>query len=246
VGAPTAVIKALFPFAARSLASTAALGGTAGTSTGTAGAFAGGSVAGILAATISALVVASTSLANEVAIPGELQRLIDAAGVYNVEWIIQNCIGDVVCVSGSSADLETAVHQELFAVHQLATLPDYPGTEQAPAPQPGDPRLVVAGSPVNWLRYQADDGSPRAVRLSSSAWFADRADGAGDGEARLTLSITFRNRDGTWTARRVGNQFLIARTDIPPTRYDYPAPTQSAALSVVDPDNLDVTAVVAQ
>src|SRR5207244_1457056 len=95
---------------------------------------------------------------------------------------------DVVVFDFTGRDMRTAPQQELYAAFITATLPDYPGTEPAPAAQLGDPRLVVAGSPVDWLQYTAADGSQRAVRLNGR-WFADRAASAGAGEARLTLSI---------------------------------------------------------
>jgi hypothetical protein len=71
--------------------------------------------------------------------------------------------------------------------------------------------------------------------------FADRA--GSDGTGTLTLSIKFQDASGSeWTARRVGNQFLIVRTDIAPTNINYPAPRQSPDLSVVDWSGNTVTA----
>ncbi|MGI9145266.1 MAG: hypothetical protein ACR2IK_01740 [Chloroflexota bacterium] len=241
LGAPTAVVKALFPFATR-----LALGGT-GVGTSTATAATGGGIAGVLAATISTLITASMSLAKELAIPDQLQALINGTDTYPVESILRNCSDTVVCFTAGNSDLQTSLHQELFAVFQLTTRPDYAGSEPAPAAQPGDSRRVVAGSSVDWLQYEAEDGSPRAVRLSSGPWLADRADSAGEGRARLTLSISYKSADGaTWAARRIANQFLIARSGIPPTAYDYPAPRQSTELSVLDLSGRTVTAQIAQ
>ncbi len=85
------------------------------------------------------------------------------------------------------------------------------------------------------------------MRLSSGPWLADRGDSASEGDARLTLSISYKSPDGaTCAARRVANQFLIAGSGIPPTAYDYPAPRQSAELSVLDLSGRTVTAQIAQ
>jgi hypothetical protein len=213
-----------------------------------AGAPGAAAIGGTLLVAIAALttaVVAGISVFSEAAIPGDLQTLVDRAGDYDVEWVMRTCNAPTVCVGAGSTDLRAGADRELYAAFILTTLPDYPGTEPAPAAQPGDPRLVVAGSPVDWLQYTAPDGSRRAVRLSSGTWFVDRPDGAGAGEARLTLWINYRDASGaTWSARRVGNQFLIVRADIPPGRIDYTDPRLSADLSVVDRSGRTVTARV--
>jgi hypothetical protein len=198
----------------------------------------GGALAVVVAA-ISTAITAGESVFREAAIPGDLQGLVDTAGSYDVGYFLQTCVSG--CVSAGSNDARQSADQELFANLVLTTLPDYPGNDPAPAAQPGDPGLVVGGSPVDWVQYTADDGSQRAFRLSSDSWFADRA--GSDGAGTLTLSIGFKDASGgKWTARRVGNQFLIVRTDIPPTRFDYPAPRQSANLSVQDWSGNTVTA----
>jgi hypothetical protein len=70
---------------------------------------------------------------------------------------------------------------------------------------------VVAGSPVDWLQYTAAGDSQRAVRLSGR-WFSDRPASAGAAEARLTLTISYRDAAGAaWTAGRAGNHFVIVR-----------------------------------
>jgi hypothetical protein len=245
VGLPQSAVSAIFPFAVRGSVSAAAA----------AGASAGATIVGILVATLSTLIIASTSLAAEAAIPGNLQTLIDSSANYNVEWVMQNCGGVVSCGTASISDLRAAMDQGLFAALLRTTSPDYPGTEPAPAPQPEDPRLIVlragdsAASPVDWLRYKSDDtnGSARAVRLSSGPWFVDKPDGAGDAEARLALSISFKDASGgTWTARRAGNQFLLVRTGIRPGNIDYPPPRLTASLSVVDPSGIPVTVQVGE
>jgi hypothetical protein len=102
---------------------------------------------------------------------------------------------------------------------------------------------VVAGSPVDWLQYTAAGGSPCAVRLRGR-WFADRPASAGAGEARLTLSISYRDAAGAaWTAGRAGNQFVIVRVGNPAAA-DHPAPRQSADLSVVDGTGRTIAAQV--
>jgi alpha-tubulin suppressor-like RCC1 family protein len=234
---PASVVQAIFPFAVR--ATTTAAAGTA-----SAGAAAVGGIVTILVATVSTAIIAGQTLARENAIPSTLQSLVDTAGSYDPEHIIQTCSGPgVVCGSATSTDLRQAVDQELFASFVPTTLPDYPSTDPAPAAQPGDPQLVVAGSPVDWVQYKADDGTQRAFRLSSGPWFADRA--GSDGAGTLTLSIKYQDASGgKWVARRVGNQFLIVRTDIPPTRFDYPQPRQSTDLSIVNWSGSTVTAQV--
>jgi hypothetical protein len=167
--------------------------------------------------------------------------MLDSARSYDVGIALNYDVGQATLFN--NADVRTAAETELFSVFILTTLPDYPGTDPAPAAQPGDPRLVVAGNPVDWLQYTAADGSQRAVRLSGG-WFADRAGSAGADDARLTLSISFRDAAGdVWTARRIGNQFLIVRVG-DPAAADYPAPRQSPDLSVVDSNGRAVTARV--
>jgi len=233
---PASAVQAIFLFAGRTTGSAiVSASGIAG-----AGAAAVGGIVTVLVATVSATVTASLTLAREAALPDQLQTLVDRAGGYDVEYIIQTCVSG--CVSATSTDLRRDAEQELFANLVLTTLPDYPGTEPAPAAQPGDPQLLVAGSPVDWVQYTADDGSPRAFRLSSGPWIADRA-GTDNGAGVLTLSIAYKDAAGaTWTARRVGSQFLIVRTGIPPTRINYPEPRQSADLSVLDWSGRTVTA----
>lgn len=239
---PQSVLTVIFPYAFRAAADVGA-GAASGLSAAatTAGIFA------ILVATVTTAVTGSMSIAREAEIPGRLEAGVNYFRNFDIETTIRNCNYPTLCTSNTSRDTRADADRALYANFMLTTLPEYPGTEPAPAAQPGDPRLVVAGSPVDWLRYKADDkaGSPRAVRLSSGPWFVDRADGAGDGEARLTLSISYKDAGGaTWTARRVGNQFLIARTGIPPTQTDYTPPRQSADLSVVDASGRTVTAQV--
>jgi hypothetical protein len=229
---PLSAFSALFPFAVKGAGSATA---------GTFGAvIVGGPIAIILIAVASG-VIGGISVFQEAAIPGQLEELLVRSRSYDVGIAMGYDVGQATLASG--ADVRTFAQQELFAAFILATMPDYPGTEPAPAAQPGDPRLVVAGRPVDWLQYTAADGSQRAVRLSGP-WFADRADSAGAGEARLTLSISYRDAtEGEWTARRVGNQFVIARVG-DPAAADYPTPRQSADLSVVDASGRTVMARV--
>jgi hypothetical protein len=191
-------------------------------------------------------VIAGVSVFNEAAVPGQLQEWLDLSRSYDVGEIMRTTAdlrADVVVGDFTGADLKSAPQQLLYAAFIVTTLPDYPGTDPAPAAQPGDPRLVVAGSPVDWLQYTAADGAQRAVRLSGP-WFADRPASAGAGDARLTLSISYRDAAGAaWTAGRVGNQFVIVRVG-DPTAADYPAPRQSADLSVVDASGRTVMARV--
>jgi hypothetical protein len=250
VGLPASAVSAIFPFAVREFFNVgeAGIASSSAGSAGSAGATAFGGIAAVLAATVSALVTASMSLARELEVPVVLQTLVDRAGDYDPEWIMQNCNNVVVCMGAGNSNVRTTLDVEIFTILQLITLPDYPGTEPAPAARPEDGRFIVAGSPVEWLRYRSDDkeGSIRAVRLSSSPWFADRPDGAPDNEARLTLSISYRTvLQDTWTARRVGDQFLMVRTGVSPTSVEYPGPQQSAELVVGDPrPGLLVTASV--
>lgn len=217
------------------------------TSSAASGAFSMAGLLAILVASISTAITGSMTLAREVELPGQLQGLIDAAPNFDVEWIMQTCRGTTGCVTAYSTDARSIVEHELYTAFMFTTLPEYPGNEPAPAARPGDPRLVVDGRPVDWLRYKADDdnGSPRAFRLGPGSWFVDRPDGAGDAAARLALQISFKDAsDATWTARRVGNQFLISRTGVGPTNINYVEPRQSADLSVVDPSGNNVTARV--
>jgi hypothetical protein len=79
----------------------------------------------------------------------------------------------------------------------ITTLPDDPGTDPEPAPQPRDPQLVVAGSRVGWVQYTAYDGS-QCFCLSSNAWFTDPA--GSDGAGARALSIEFKDAFGSiWT-----------------------------------------------
>jgi hypothetical protein len=216
----------LVPFAARAV-------GSAGTLTASTAAAVGGAIGAIVAA-VSTAIIAGQTLASENAIPIALQDFANNAGKYDPEHIIQMCSGpSVLCTSATSSDLLGGVEQELFTSFVMTTLPDYPGTDPAPAAQPGDPQLLVSGSPTEWVQYTAGDGSQRAFRLSSGPWFVDRA--GNDGTGTLALSIKFQDASGgLWSARRAGNQFLIVRTDVAPTNIYYPQPRQSATLSVVD------------
>ncbi|HTE84529.1 MAG TPA: hypothetical protein VK821_07335, partial [Dehalococcoidia bacterium] len=198
----------------------------------------------IIVASLSTAIVAGNSVFAEAAIPDGLQGLVNSAPNYDIEYIIKNCNAVTVCFSATSSNQRDDADRELFGTFMLATLPDYPGIAPAPAPQQGDAKLIVSGNPVDWLQYTADDGEQRAVRMSGG-WFADRPGSAGASDTRLTLSISYRDAAGAkWTARRVGNQFLIARTDVSPTDANYPAPRQSADLTVVDWNSNTVTAQV--
>jgi hypothetical protein len=240
-GLSASAVSAIFPFATKAGEVTVAGTALATNTTAAAGAATVGGILTILVATVSTAITAGQTLAEENAIPSTLQSLVDTAGSYDPEHIIQTCSGPgAVCGSATSSNLLGDAEQELFASFVLTTLPDYPGTDPAPAAQPDDPQLVVAGSPAEWVQYTADDGTQRAFHLSSGSWFADRA--GSDGAGTLTLSIKYQDvSGGKWVARRVGNQFLIVRTDIPPTRFDYPAPRQSADLSIVNWSGSTVT-----
>jgi hypothetical protein len=237
-GLPSWVVNAIAPFAARPL-ETAAGATTAGSSVASIGATGLAVSLAVVVAAISTAITAGESVFREAAIPGDLQGLVDTAGSYDVGYFLQTCVSG--CVSAGSNDARQSADQELFANLVLTTLPDYPGNDPAPAAQPGDPGLVVGGSPVDWVQYTADDGSQRSFRLGSDSWFVDRA--GGNGAGTLTLSIKFQDASGgKWVAGRLGNQFLVVRTDIPSTRLDYPAPQQSAELSVQDWSGNTVTA----
>jgi hypothetical protein len=239
---PQSVLTVVMPYSFR-----AALDVGSGVASGISASATTAGLFAIIVATVTTAVTASLSIAREAEIPGRLQSAVDYFRNFDVETTIRNCNYPTVCISNTSRDTRADADRALYATFVLTTLPDYPGTEPAPAAQPGDPRLVVAGSPVDWLRYKADDkdGSPRAARLSSGPWFVDRPDGAGDGEARLTLSINYKDANGdTWAARRVGNQFLIARTGVAPNREGYVEPRLSPDLSVADPSGRTVTARV--
>jgi hypothetical protein len=247
---PASTFTAIFPYILYlgdwTLSGAGAAALPASTAAGASGAASIGGTLLIVIGAVTTAVVAGISVFNEAALPSQLQEMIDRARTYDIGVTLRNCNYPTMCISATSSDLRSDADKELYAAFILTTLPDYPGTEPAPATKPGEPGLVVAGSPVDWLQYTAVDGSQRAVRLSGR-WFADRAGGAGAGEARLTLFISYQDAAGAkWTARRVGNQFLIVRTDIPPTRFDYPAPRQSADLSVVDWSGRTVTAQMAR
>lgn len=234
---PTSVLKVVAPFATRSaLVVEGVSGGTAS---------AGASMAGLLAilvATISTTITASMSLAKEVELPGQLQTLVDLSPNYDIEWIMRTCTSG--CVNAATTDLRGQVDKEMYTSFMLTTLPDYPGTDAAPAAQPGDAQLVVDGRLAAWMRYKSDDkkGSLRAFRLGSGPWFVDRADGDGDKDARLTLQIGFKDAaDNTWAIRRAGDQFILVRTGLAPTNINYPAPQQSANLSMADASGRTVT-----
>jgi hypothetical protein len=239
---PQSALTAIFPYAFRAAMD---VGGAGAAGAGLSAAATTAGLFAIIVATVSTAVTGSLSIAREAEIPGRLEAGVNYFRNFDVETTVRNCNYPTMCISNTSRDTRADADRALYANFMLTTLPDYPGTEPAPAAQPGDPQLVVAGSPVDWLRYKADDraGSPRAARLSSGPWFVDKPDGAGDGEARLTLSISYRDAGGaTWTARRVGNQFLIARTGIAPNREGYVEPRLSPDLSVVDPSGRTVTA----
>src|SRR5579884_1626045 len=110
----------------------------------------------VVIAAVTTAILAGETVFREEAIPGQLQTALDTARSYDVGADIRS----------NDASKRTAGLQELFGAFVTATLPDYPGTEPAPPAQPGDPRLIVQGSPVDWLQYTAADGSQRAVRLS--------------------------------------------------------------------------------
>jgi hypothetical protein len=252
IAIPTAVLKAVAPFSLRAALDVSAAAADTATSTTTAATSGATSMAGLLAilvASISTAITGTMSIAREAELPGQLQGLVDAAPNFDVEWIMRTCLGATGCVTAYSTDARSIVDQEMFTAVVLSTLPDYPGTDPVPAAQPGEPRLVVDGRPVDWLKYKADDddASPRAVRLGSGPWFVDRPDSAGDGDARLTLQIKYQDASkATWSARRAGNGFIIVRTELPPTNINYPAPRQSPDLSVVDPSDQTVTARVGE
>jgi hypothetical protein len=244
VGSPAAVVNAVFPYAGR-VFQDVATGLTVTTrSAASAGAGLAASVLAVLILAGQIAVTQGQAVAREAAIPGILQGQIDNAGgtcdesasgcpSFDPVWIMQNCGRQVLCATAANDDRRTALDQELFANVVLSTLPDYPGTDPAPAAQPGDPRLTVAGNPVDWVQYKADDGSQRSFRLSSGPWIADRA--GGDGPGTLALSIKYQDADGKgWIASWIGNKFLIVSEDESPNSFQYPQPRQSTDLSVVN------------
>jgi hypothetical protein len=250
---PASAIAAIFPFAVRETLTVTGVTFTATANAAAAGAAGFANIAAILVATLSTLVMASRSLATELAIPDDLDALVEAAGRYDVEWVMRTCNPPVMCVSAGSADMRLSIDQELFAALMLVTTPD-PDNEPAPAAQPTDPRFVVwasgdsAGTRVEWLRYRSDDkdGTARAVRLSGP-WFVDKPDSAGDSEGRLTLSISFKDADGaTWAVSRVGEQFLKVRTNMRPTLLNYPEPrlSRNKDFSITEPSGRSVLAQV--
>jgi hypothetical protein len=241
---PASVVATIFPFATQAGAVTVAGSTVATSTTVVSGAVGAGTVLGILVFAITTAIAAGQTATREAEVPTTLQALVNNnAASWDPERIIRTCNYPVVCFSAGISDDRKVADLELFSSLMLSTLPDYPGTDPAPAVQPGDPQLTVAGVPVDWVQYTADNGTQRSFRLSSDGWFADRA--GSDGAGTLALSIQFKDASGgKWAARRVGNQFLFLRTDKSPTDSDYPAPRQSADLSVLNWSNNTVTARV--
>jgi hypothetical protein len=242
---PASTLAGIFPYLVKAATEVAVATDTAAI----AGATGAGAIGGTLLIVIGAVttgIVAGMSVLREDAIPGQLQEWLDANRSYDVGAILRyyaDLPENVVAFDFTGRDMRRAPLQELYAAFITATLPDYPGTDPAPAPQSGDPRFVVSAGSPDWLTYTAADGSQRAVRLSGR-WFADRAGSAGAGEARLTLSISYRDAAGAeWSAGRVGDQFLIVRVG-DPSAADYPAPRQSPDLTVQDWSGRTVTARV--
>jgi hypothetical protein len=244
LSASNSLVTSIMPFAVRAFldaGSAAAAGssaagsggasaaGATGATAGAAGAATVGGLVALLVSTVSTIVIASITLEREAAIPSKLQQGLDAAQSYDLAAAIRN--NDKAAVG------------ELYGFFIANTLPDYPGTDPAPARGPGDPQFYVDGRPVAWLEYIAADGAQHAVRMIGPWWFADRAASAAEGEARLKLSISYRDKitlaDETgqltarWTTRKSGRDQLLTAFVADPATPGYPAPTQSADLTVV-------------
>jgi hypothetical protein len=156
----------------------------------------------VLAVVESAIVVAN--LVDDSQIPGQLQNDLAAAQSYSLTNL-------GAAIGSTNAGTSTAAQQELYAAFIELTLPDYPSSEPAPAPQAGD-----AG-----LQYQAWDHSHHTARLNGG-WFVDTD---ANETPRLSLSIDTLDRTGRpWTLWRDGTQYLqVEMTNVGAA--NYPAPT---------------------
>ena len=123
---------------------------------------------------VTTAVVAGISVFNEAAIPGQLETWLTQARSHDVgpylRMDLDALVPDVRSAS-ERAELQILLRAassvsttELYAAFILNTLPNYPGTEPAPAAQPGDPRLVVAGTRSTGSRTR-----PRTARSAPSA-----------------------------------------------------------------------------
>src|SRR5205807_1500202 len=121
---------------------------------------------------------------------------------------VLSCLGTT---SAASTDQCKAEQKEVFTDFVLSTLPDYPGTDPAPAPQASDPQYLASASPVTWVQYAASDGSQRSFRFLSGPWLADRAGSNGNGVPALSIRYctgacagTDVSKKQSWIVRRIG------------------------------------------
>jgi hypothetical protein len=139
-------------------------------------------------------VVQGVNVVDTAEMPGQLQSDLSAAQSYDPAGALRS----------SSADTSSKATQELYGAFLQMTVPDYPSTGAVPAPQPGDPKLVIGGAPADSIQYLAWDRSRHTARLSGGWW----VDSDAAGNARLALGIDYLDPDGEgWTASRSGGQF---------------------------------------
>lgn len=199
---PQAVIKAIFPYAVR----TVALGASAGAS-GVAGATAavGGAVLIVVAAIVIG-VLRGIDVFNNEAIPGKLQEKLDEA---------RNApLPDLAQLNANENG-----QREIFAAFMLMTLPDFPATDAVPAPQSSDPQFRVrqdgasadtVAATINFQSWDNDNQSARA----SGGWFINKYREDNLDKERWTLKIEYVNwRSEKWTAARAGAGFIHSKID---------------------------------
>lgn len=197
-----AILKAVVPFAFRLFA---ALPETASG----APAAAAGTLAAPVAIIVIALTVAITRGVDVFEAEGLENKLKSA--ITNVDSLNNNRL------SAYGLTTTTTGRQELFAHFTLMTLPDYPGTDAIPAPQPNDGtfRLQAQGSSaittnanLNYQSWDDEDANARphhTARLNNG-WFIDKDNQSKESYA---LSIRYINWQGEkWTASRKGLQFI--------------------------------------
>lgn len=201
----TGVAAAVFPFAVKA-------GALAGVAAGAVGSVVLIVLLAVLIGVLAAIKVFSPSARDElvalrtttVAGPPDLTQFTDGAGFLKLK---QTLVG--------------------------ITLPSFPSTDPPPARQTGDPLFVIqpnggdAAASSETLTYRDWEGASRVATLVGG-WFVVTTQTASGPVRTMTLQIDYQDWTGTkWTAWRVGDQFLSAKsgTETTVTKPDFAGAT---------------------
>jgi hypothetical protein len=198
--AGSAIIAAIHPFLAFTIAgngTASAVAAAGGVAAGVSGAISIAAVAAIVILAVVIGVFQGIEVFSAAEIPGKLQSAKTTAINANIDL---------------AQVLETATgKREVYAEFLQNTMPDFPATTGVPAVNASDKSfLLQPGDTVTpTIQYKDWVGNNHTARLSGG-WFVDKK---GSEPERLTLGIEYVDWTGKgWTASRVGNKYLHTRT----------------------------------